>query len=265
MACRWQRGLVAPLTASFIVAPGCVRTDDRRDATVELDTDESKARLAVVRQDGLTLESLVYEPTRWPLEDFVAHLSLGRFRESMQSFDPRFHGTTSENEAIAALLDAGLIPVYVRVSSDRPEATWIAEGDLELSDGARSYELIPAAALPKEIERLNPKAVGANVVNVAVVVGATVILVAALAKGGGGGGLGNPFGGVGSGGGKRHTERKEAPRVINPVMQTVTIDYRDFLLRQGFVDAKGVREGLVFFRAGTRPMWTKLRLTRRRP
>lgn len=259
---RWQRGLTFPLAASLVLAPACVRTDDKRDAAVELDT-EAEPVLKLEQSGGLLVESLVYEPSRWPLEDFVANLSRGRFRESMRSFDPRYHATTSENEAIATLLEAGIIPVYVRArpTAEQTAAEFVAESDFELSDGSRSYELIPAAALPKEIARLNPKAVGANVLNVAVVVGATVIIIAAVCQGSGGGGIGNPFGGMGHR--KDDAGEKEEPRVFNPVMQTVTIDYRDFLFGQGFVDAKGAREGLLFFKAAKRPQWTKLKLTRR--
>jgi hypothetical protein len=169
------------------LAAGCIGVEESGGLTaVHVDPAVTPSRH--VRQGPLHVASFVYRPSRWPLEEFARQLGRGHPIDALAASDLRYHAATSDDAAITALLDAGLVPVYVKVTNGSARPVPFDLACLELQDGARRLAPVAPEELPRALERVSYLAFGANVFNLTVIAVLTVVIIAAAVNPKGGGG-----------------------------------------------------------------------------
>jgi len=254
-----MRRLVAvSLVASLLGS--CIHTDERIDHDVGL-ADQQQHTLQRIKNGDLEFDHLIYTPSKLPLEDFFSRMMNGEFAEALKRIDLRYKPAESDNAAIQTLLDAGIVPVYVRVTNSGSKPMKFDPESLQLADDTDRFAAIAAKNLPRTFKQLNPKAVGANVANTVIVfaaaVGVMVVIAAvvvASSKGGVGGHVGN-FGDIPGG-----SSSGSDSSIYNSVHQTVAISYQNLLLPAVELAPGATTKGLVFFRVPTKIDRSDLRL-----
>ncbi len=213
----------------------------------------------------LQVRSLVYKPDRLPLGEFLKKLSQGKYDEALKSAHLRYAPSNADDQALKTLMREGFIPVLVDVVNTGTEPVDLAHLLLALDDEGRELLApIPNQDLPREFEKLNPKAIAANIYNTGAVVVGYAALITALA--------------VASVAPCRGMEMpcRESPmleltdkfaeslgaRIYNPVRKTIIMDYGSLLWSPQTLMHGASASGLLFFRV-KKPSWGGLRFKAR--
>lgn len=247
------RRSLSVLVALAVFATSCLHTRSRELVELDLDRRETAGLRPLLRSaeaEGLAVSHLIYTPGKLPLEDFFRRLSQGELRESLGAINAGGPGNT-RNEILRELLEAGLVPVYVRIRNEGPRARAFSERDFFLAAGPAGGRAIAAADVPREFERFHPEAFAANVLNVTtavVIIAGVIVLLAAACSGSSCSGLHDfPFGSGGGGHGGSSGGGSEGS-MLNETTLTRQFGYRDYLLQPTMLEPGATAEGLIFFR-----------------
>lgn len=231
------------VTLAFVVS-SCIHTKSKELVYLDIDASETRGLTPLLKpmDDRLAISYLVYTPSKLPLEDFFRRLANGEFGSALDGLNLGYTSNT-RNEILRELLDAGLVPVYVRIKNESDSPKTIAEKDFFLSSGPERVSAIAAVNVPREFERFHPEAVAANVINVttAIVIIVAVVVVLAAACQANCGGLGNAGGPSWGGDGGDGS-------ILNDTTLTRQFGYRDYLIQATMLEPGASVEGLVFFR-----------------
>ncbi len=234
------------LVFTQMLGSGCIHTSTTDYKTVELPTNAASS--AQINNDW-EIKSLIYLPSKLPLSDFFSRLANGEFANAFKRIDLNYKGSNSKNEALQKILDDGIVPVYVEIKNTSQKSKFIYEKSFALANGKDQILAIDEREVPKEIRRLNPKAVAADAFNFGVVViGMAAILVALVAVSAGCPGCNLwDLGRVGSGGSSPSSSTGNN-EIFNPVTKTTKIDYKSYLLSARKIEPGKSEKGLLFFR-----------------
>jgi hypothetical protein len=238
---------------------GCIRTDPPPPHVVSWESGDSAALAPMFRSSDvgpLHVQSVVYKPSILPLSGFIAKLSRGEIKPALASIHLKYNPSNTNDEALRLLIRRGYAPVFVMVTNNGDKPVDLNELALTLRDSSLKLLPIPNAALPQELETLDPKGLAANTYNVAAVVVVCAILIAAIIASAHGGGSPPDF--SGAGGGPR-APYNHAPQLLNPVWVTSPVDYHGLLFPGGVVQAGGTAYGLLFYRVAGAD-WAGLKL-----
>lgn len=250
-----------------ILAPlaSCITVGDQENRMVDAQRmKETRLRqIFSVEQIGvLQVRSLVYKPDRLPLGKFLKKLSRGKYEDAFKSARLRYAPSNTDDEALKTLIREGFIPIFVDVVNTGPEPADLARLRWALDDAGRELLApIPNQDLPSEFEKLNPKAIAANVYNTGAVVVGYAALMTALAVA-----MVTPCRGM-------EIPCKESPmwemtnnfvesldtRVYNPVRKAIVVDYSSLLWSPRILAPGASATGLLFFRVKNSD-WGGLRL-----
>ena len=167
------------LTAAALGACISVRENETRTIDAGALARRSLERQFADEQVGaLRVRSLVFKPRELPLATFLNKLAHGDYQSALKAAHLRYTPTNIDDEAVSLLVREGFIPVLVEVSNAGAGPVDLRRLSLTLDDGGRPLEPVPNDSLPRAFEKLNPKALAANVYNTgAVVVGSMAVVV----------------------------------------------------------------------------------------
>ncbi len=230
---RITHTLLTTCLATALVS-GCIHT--RAERTTPVAVNEGLP-LTTTHDGALTYEHLVYTEARLPLGEFFSRLASGEFTSAFSRINFAYEPATTDNEALARLMDAGLVPVYLRVTNHGTQPLPLRTDDFSLTDGNKSAKPYQADDLPRALSSFNSAAAGANVYNTGVIVVSVAAIVAVMVLASGASG---PCC-LGSAGGK--------DPVYNNTTMTTTILYKDYLFPTGPLAPGATAKGLLFFKA----------------
>jgi hypothetical protein len=140
---------------------------------------------------GLLIRSVVYIPSKLPLNDFFSRLRHGEFNEAFRKLDIRYHSSNTGNEATKQLIAAGFIPVYVEIKNTGSTPVSVNERSFVLDNGKLKVSALLSGDVPREFHSggvaAGPKAkasvgdIAAAVVGMAALLAAFVIVMVPLA------------------------------------------------------------------------------------
>jgi hypothetical protein len=213
-----------------------------------------------VANENLKTASVVYLPSKLPLEDFFTRLSYGEFSQAFKKFDLNYRGSNTNDGALRELIRNGFIPVYVQVENRGAKPLLISENNFVLTDGVARVHAINAADVPMEITKFSPEALAANTFNVGVVVvGMAALVVALVAIAGSCNGACN-FNGFGNTPDFQSSPASGDSMVLNGLTKTTVIDYNAYLLSQKPLEPGHKTEGLLLFHMRNGIAWNEYHL-----
>lgn len=235
------------IVSMLIPQVSCITVAESEKQAVHISA-ENRRETKQVTVGALQANYLVYNPSRWPLEDFFGELMSGDLLKAVESFNVKYEFSNTDSEALETLMDNGYVPVYVRLKNRAKVPLAYSEKSVRLRTNTDTCILpLIAKDSPKWFEEVNLAAIGANISNVVVISFAVLILVAGASSGsriGSGSNFGNVKG-----------------KVINDTTKTKHIDYRNFLISSGILQPGEIREGLVFFHPKESFAWDEIELT----
>jgi len=235
------------LCIALVLSTSCIHTK----SVEHLDVQVHPASVTQSHLDSqININKHIYLEEEYPLELFFQNLTAGKFDAAIKTLDLRYKPGTTANRALTQLMNAGIIPVYVRIENSSAETVSVSEANFSLEGDSQKLAAIPAAAVPREFTSLHGEAIAANAINVTLVVAATIVLLALLVGIQSAGGAPNfdypSFSGSGSGSGSGGSQND----ILNDTTLTKRINYRDYLLKEMKLPPGAIFEGLIFFRKG---------------
>ena len=249
----FPRLLCGVVSAALIIQTGCIHVQSSETAEVAVHKND-EIHFSTFKSSKALVENIVYTPGKVPLGDFFSRLTDGQFTAAFQQINFQYQPAKTDNKALTALLSAGIVPVYVRITNNDTGDFSVAEKDFILTNGKKSFKAIKAENLPAEFKKFNPAAVGANIYNASVVVVSAAALVAVMVLIAGSGGH-QDLSSLGS-----SADGKTSDDIFNETSNTVKIDYNDYLLTTQNLASKQFAKGLLFFRVGKEIDSSSLRL-----
>ena len=229
-----------------ILNSGCVHTKPNEIQAVDLN---QKNETLKIKNTSIPIEYLVYRSSQFPLADFFRGLKKGEYKEAFQRMDLRYRSSNFNNPALQELIDAGFIPVYVKIENKTVTPLSFDEKSFVLVDGSKTLTPIAVTDLPREFEHFSQEALAANVYNTGVVVVgfAAVLGVLVIATAGNGLIIPNNWGG-GGGNSKSHSGLfSDSEPIYNDLQKTTKVDYRNYLIQSSTLKSGESAQGLVFF------------------
>lgn len=207
--------------------------------------DASENNLSKTRFNDAEINYLIYRTSQLPLEEFFSHLKRGDYKKAFKNIDLSYHPENFEDEALAELIEAGFVPVYVKVENQGSSAIEIDEKSFSLNYREGSVKAFYSSELPNEFRHFSPKAVAANTYNTAVVVvgfAAILAVFVVLAP------YGNPdLSGMG-------VPSNSSRSLYNSVHKKVKVDYKTYLIKKIRLEPGQVTKGLLFFKLDNQPL-----------
>ncbi len=225
------------LVSAHILNAGCIHVSPNEVKTFEL---SSPSALSSADNTGVEIKYLVYKTSRLPLSLFFRRLKRGDYREAFQRMDFQYRGSNVKSEVLEDMLDAGFIPVYVKLENKGPVAMRFDVADFSLSENSTVLAALSEEQLPHEFEHFSPQALVANVYNTGVVIVgfAAIMGVMVLSADKGNADL-SGFGVPGT------------PEIYNSVQRTTKLEYQKYLLKSSSLKTGESAQGLLFFRDPT--------------
>lgn len=248
-----KRLISLTLAASLLFHTSCIHTDSTEKLSIEV-LEIKKVNRQIPSTNKLRIEHLVYSPSKLPLEDFFERAMAGEFREAFKRINLSYKPATSDNKVLERLLDANIIPVYIRATNNEDKIEEMKVSDFTLDDGHLTLRAIHPDDLPTVLESYNVKALGANVYNTGVVLIAVAgIMTAALFLAYSGQSpfpaFSEPFDSDDPQDDLSSGEPRKS-RVFNETTKRSEIDYQHFLLKDRKLLPGKKARGLIFFDAG---------------
>lgn len=223
------------LAVTFIFNSGCITTPSYEDKT--LDLPKTASGLSSQMAGSAKVDSLIYLPSKLPLETFFSKLKKGEFTQALKKVDLNYKPTNANNEALTQLIEHDFIPVYVEFTNTGTKTMTLREGHFWLTDGEHRFQAINSTELPLRFKKINGPAITANVINTSVLVVGVAALLVAIAvvssNGGNSGGLSGLFGGD--------------PFVMNDMYLTTRVDYKNYLISKKELAPGETKKGILFF------------------
>ncbi|MBY0451872.1 MAG: hypothetical protein K2P92_02475 [Bdellovibrionaceae bacterium] len=244
-----QNTLIYILCVVMFLNSGCIHLPSAETKTV---APETSGALTLNESPQYRIESLIYQPEKFPLDDFFARLKKGEFVEAFKAIHLFYRPSNTQNQALKELISAGYTPVYIRFTNKTEREMSFDESYFRLIAESERYAPLSVRSLPREFSRFSFQSTAANVYNVTVVVVATLILMVAIvgvatAGGGGGGNWGNLFSELDNGPGSRG----HSGEILNDVTIETKIDYRDHLIKKTTLQPRETTQGLLFFKVSS--------------
>lgn len=244
-----QYRLLPLLMAFQFFNSGCVHTSSIEKREIEQPT---YSTLDTQQYDKIQVRSVVYLPSKFPLEDFFRRMTKGEFTEAFKKIDLDYKASNTSDRALQEIIDAGFVPAYVEVKNQGPNAINIDEKDFILTNGKEEIPAFRSEFLPNEFAKFNPEAAAANVVNMGVVVvgfaAVTVafFLLAQSSSSGSGPAPESPFGWF------------QNDEIFNDTTKITKVNYRSYLISPSQIETGQTRSGLLFFNLKNHPQADKL-------
>ncbi len=223
------------LLSFYTVTTSCIHTAPTETKHVDLPEPSGEARSV----GDLEVQSVIYRKSELPFEEFLVNLGRGRYKEALQKIHLSYHPSNNDNEAIAELIDAGFIPVYVSLTNRGQAPVAISENRFILTGSAGRLKALPVENIPHEFSHVDSKAVAANIYNTGVVVlsFAVILGVVALAR---------------NDGSTTPTiwpldAASSHDPVYNEPMKRTHINFRDYLISEMTLAPGESKKGLLFF------------------
>ncbi len=215
--------------------PGCIHVKTYETRAIELPSEKG---LSMQQVDDLKIGSIVYLPSKLPLEDFFSRLRRGEFSDAFAKMDLNYKQSNTNDELIQKIIEAGFIPAYIEVKNTGEGPISIDEKTFALDNGKNQIKGFYADSLPREFERFSPTAVAANAVNLGIViVGFAVVLAAMIILP-----SGAHFPDTGQG-----SSSSMSNDPLNKTSETTKIDYKNYLLTATKIMPGESAKGLLFF------------------
>jgi len=254
-----RKSLVWSLSLIFVFDSGCIHTPTLEHKMVQAPV--PAVFFAEAKSGDLKTSSVVYLPSKLPLEDFFTRMGHGEFSAAFKKFDLNYRASNTNDEALRELIRNGFVPVYVLIENRGTTPMIISEKNFVLTDGVARMHAIAAHDVPIELTKFSPEAFAANTFNIGVVVVGMTALVVALAviatncQGNCYSGLSNlDFHGPGS------SSSSDDPPVLNDLTKITVIDYNSYLLSMKPLQPGEKAEGLLLFHMKNGAGWNEYRL-----
>lgn len=245
-----RRGWPVLISAVMFLNAGCIHLPSAETKTV---APETSGAFTLNETPQYLIESLVYQPEKFPLDDFFIRLKKGEFVEAFKAIHLSYRPSNTQNQALKELIAAGYTPVYVKFTNKTEREMSFDESYFRLIAAGERYAPLSVRSLPSEFSHFSFQSTAANVYNVTVVVVATVVLMVAIVGlataggGGGGGNWGDLFSSSNNGGRSGRSENE----VLNDVTIETKIDYRDHLIKKTTLQPGEKVQGLLFFKVNS--------------
>lgn len=231
---------------ALILNLSCVHT--RTDETRAVQNKNSGSLESVTTAET-DLQYVIYRPSQLPLGQFFTHLRKGDYKKAFQKIDIRYKPANYDDEILTELIDAGFVPVYVKIKNTSTAPLQIDEKSFALNHSAGEVKAFNTDQLPRKFEEFSPTALAANVYNTGVVVvgfAAIMGLVIISAEHGGSSAFptigANDF--AGGGGSSSNDE------IYNSLYKNVHIDFKNYLITRQELSPGQEAKGLLFFYVG---------------
>lgn len=229
--------LSIPVSLSLALG-GCIHVASEETRTVRVEKSQSGV-LTQKSADGSTMNYLVYRDSILPLEQFFTRLKKGEYTRAFREINLNYRPANHDNEAMQELLDAGFVPVYVKIENKGTSNLDFDEKSFEMKCKGGSAKAFYAEYLPREFEHVNSKAIAANVYNVGVViVGFGAVIVALI---------------MASENKVPRMDGMQVPgsmsdvKIVNSATKKHRVDYKNYLLTKTRLAPEHASEGLLFF------------------
>ena len=244
---------VLPLLLSFCLVPswGCIHTSSST-STVIMDLGKETNGLVVEKFDELTVGSMTFHPRTYPLEGFFTRIWAGEFRDAFKRMDFSYTSSNTDSEALSRVMEQGFVPVYFKIENRGTKPIDLAKLNLQAVSGDVSRRPIDTKELPEYFSELDVKALGANVYNTAVVVGAAVVFVVVLSA---------SYAVNTAVQGGIYMPQFADQRVYNDVRKKTPLAYQDYLFEPTVLKEGMSAQGVLFFRFPKEKLdWNDLKL-----
>ena len=245
-----RRGLHFLLCAVLFLNAGCIHLPGAETKTV---APETSGPFSLNENVQYRIESLAYQPEKFPLDDFFSRLKKGEFIEAFTAIHLSYRPSNTQNQALRELIGAGYTPVFMKFSNKTEREMNFDESYFKLIAENQRYAALPVKSLPSEFSHFSFQSTAANIYNVTVVVVATLVLFVALAalKSPNSGNAENLFSDFGNG----HASGNDS-KILNDVTIETKIDYRDHLIKKTTLQPGETVQGLLFFKTNSADLTT---------
>ena len=110
-----RRAIHLILAIVLFLNTGCIHLPSAETKTV---LPETSGPFTLNENSLYRIESLVYQPEKFPLDDFFARFKKGDFIEAFKSIRLSYQPSNTQNNALKELIEAGYSPVTRRFSSN---------------------------------------------------------------------------------------------------------------------------------------------------
>jgi hypothetical protein len=222
---------------------GCVHVTTHETKTVDL---PASPALTTQRFGDLNARSLLYRPSKLPLDDFFSRLSRGEFRDAFREVDFNYEPSNVGNEGLRRMIDEGYLPLYLEITNQGSTAVEVNAQKFALEGGHHLEPTVPENELPSIFKKFNPEAAAANAANVGIVVVSSVAILVALAYVAAACRSDNCATNLVSATGAEATHGKS--RVFNDWTKTTRVEFRQYLFPATQTLEPGASaRGLLFF------------------
>ena len=223
----------------FLLNTSCIHSGSVQTKDVVVNED-SKFELRTIVFDDFEIQSIVFQKSKLPLEDFFSKLMKGEFKDSILNLNLKYRPSNVDNEALRKLLDFRFVPVYVKIKNNYKENKIVSYKDFTLFNLEQYLTSLGPEALPNKFtqdsEGTDPDIVLQNVGETILLLPLILLLAVIL-----------PFPGMILPESKAMRERNK--KLSIQYKNTEKIDYKNLLLDQITIEPNKEYVGLLFFRA----------------
>lgn len=242
------------IATHFFLFTSCIHTKGKELEEVQIESINFNDNQSIYKTENsnYSLQIITLRDSQYPLGEFFSALKRGQLLEGFKKIDLRYQPANYSNKALTMLMEEGFQPIYVRITNNSKKPLTFDEKSFFIKTNYKIITGFYSEALPQEIERLNTKALGANIYNTGVVVVSFVGLLGFVYLythtlqdmklpplfPNGEPNTSNPS----------HIKSPESDfNVYNNINKSISIEYKNYLLTKTILQPGQTTSGLLFF------------------